>query len=610
MASIQFTDLLTVVPSSWLNPVDTATYDNLGTPGGTPNALTAVGPASLADLTTGQDWYILPAASNTGPVTLAISSSGNPVVAFPAIPVIKFGTIPLTAGDLVANSIARLYYDGANFQLLNPGTTVLPAVLPILRGGTGQTTAPLALTALNGADRSDLANTIDQTKGAALVGFLQAGTGAVGRTLQRKVMEEVAVTDFGADITGGADSYAAYQNAIAALPTAGGTISVGPGTYLLSAAPNTGSKSIYWNISPDAIFTGSGTGVGKFPYMSTNTAQMAVGPWIQSRSTQPGGSASNGGIAAFSVEMLQPAAANVAQSVSLYSGATGSSTSATANVWAANFLVSAKAGAAGIYQGIEVDVDNSSASSTTYGIQITGQGTNNPGRAVAIAYSGAQKWAYGLDISNCAVGFSINTDSVSNPIKVGHPAFSSYAPGTAAALQQISNGADTIFLERFSDVTPSGYFIRAVNAANNANIVIWDTLGNLTTTSLAAPDGVTVVNGTYSFSNMFATVSNPGISSGFGTGASVGNANGSLTFRVNVGTGGVASSGVISMPLAVNGWNAVVQVLAPNSSQLLQTTAITGTTNNTISLSNYTTATGALVAWPSGTILMVNAVAY
>lgn len=90
----------------------------------------------------------------------------------------------------------------------------------------------------------DLANTTDPALGDALVGFRQSDssgnlTGAVGRTVHQKLQESVSVLDFGADPTGVADSYAAFQAAHDALvggdPWRGGTIYVPKGSYTLSS---------------------------------------------------------------------------------------------------------------------------------------------------------------------------------------------------------------------------------------------------------------------------------------------------------------------------------------------------------------------------------------
>jgi hypothetical protein len=47
--------------------------------------------------------------------------------------------------------------------------------------------------------------------GSTLVGFIQAGTGAILRTVQSKLRDTVSVLDYGADPTGVADSTAAFQ---------------------------------------------------------------------------------------------------------------------------------------------------------------------------------------------------------------------------------------------------------------------------------------------------------------------------------------------------------------------------------------------------------------
>lgn len=51
-------------------------------------------------------------------------------------------------------------------------------------------------------------------------------------------------------------------------------------------------------------------------------------------------------------------------------------------------------------------------------------------------------------------------------------------------VRQPANSADTLVLQRFTDTTPAGYFLRAVNAANNSNLAIIDYAGNATFTGL------------------------------------------------------------------------------------------------------------------------------
>jgi parallel beta-helix repeat protein len=71
--------------------------------------------------------------------------------------------------------------------------------------------------------------------GAAAINFLQAGTGAVVRTVQSKERDVVSVKDFGAVGDGVTDDTAAIQAAVESLAT-GSTLYFPDGTYLVSSA--------------------------------------------------------------------------------------------------------------------------------------------------------------------------------------------------------------------------------------------------------------------------------------------------------------------------------------------------------------------------------------
>jgi hypothetical protein len=73
--------------------------------------------------------------------------------------------------------------------------------------------------------------TLAASNGSSLVGFLQAGTGAVATTVQAKLRESVSVLDFGADPTGLVDSSAAFTAAV----TASGVVFVPVGNYLINS---------------------------------------------------------------------------------------------------------------------------------------------------------------------------------------------------------------------------------------------------------------------------------------------------------------------------------------------------------------------------------------
>ena len=94
--------------------------------------------------------------------------------------------------------------------------------------------------------------------------------------------------------------------------------------------------------------------------------------------------------------------------------------------------------------------------------------------------------------------------------------------------------------------------------------------------------------------------------SGFGTSPSVPNANGTVAFTINVGTGGTASTGTITLPTATTGWWVECHdVTTPTNGITKQT----GGTTTTATLTNYDWA-GVAVAWAASDILRCSARGY
>jgi hypothetical protein len=100
----------------------------------------------------------------------------------------------------------------------------------------------------------------------------------------------------------------------------------------------------------------------------------------------------------------------------------------------------------------------------------------------------------------------------------------------------------------------------------------------------------------------------PSISSGFGTGASVTQNNGTAAFQINVGTGGSATSGVIGLPGAANGWNCFANDITTESSTVFMTKQTAGTTT-TVTIKNFND-TGSAAAWAASDVLAVECMAY
>ena len=311
---------------------------------------------------------------------------------------------------------------------------------------------------------------LSASTGSTLVGTIQSRTGSVTRTVASKSNDVVSVKDFGAVGNGVTDDYAAFLAAINSLSAEGGKIIVPDASYVLNSTLTWGTKSIYWDIGTGCIFSGTGVGVSKFPYMTTNPAQMAVGPYIKSSTSQLGGGLVNGGTAAFNVEAIQPPAIVQAQTVGIYFGASGSSPNTTANVWGANGLISVASGAKGTYQCVELDVNNySSVAGPVKGISCSGIGTSNATVAFEALRADTTRWTYGIHILHSVTGLKIENDSAgfTNGIVVGNPV-GAITPAFSAI--QAANSTDLIYGQRFTDASQAGNFIRFTNNANTLTL--------------------------------------------------------------------------------------------------------------------------------------------
>lgn len=102
----------------------------------------------------------------------------------------------------------------------------------------------------------------------------------------------------------------------------------------------------------------------------------------------------------------------------------------------------------------------------------------------------------------------------------------------------------------------------------------------------------------------------PTIGSGFGTTPTIPSGASTAAFTVNVGTGGTATSGVITLLAATTGWNCFVNDITAAAAHVAYNTVQTASTTTSVTLENQTKSTGAAVAWAASDILRVSCFAY
>lgn len=163
-----------------------------------------------------------------------------------------------------------------------------------------------------------------------------------------------------------------------------------------------------------------------------------------------------------------------------------------------------------------------------------------------------------------------------------------------SASMQIGAAGNTIIYTG-ADLSP--------NAAGGVTIGATQPVGSINSNSTVRGTALALVAGSsFAFSNA------PTISSGFGTSPSVTINNGTPTFRINVGTGGVATSGTISLPIAPGGqWNCFCNDITTISTTVFMCRQ-TGGTNNTATIGNFNTS-GSASAWTASDVLLVQCLA-
>jgi len=100
-----------------------------------------------------------------------------------------------------------------------------------------------------------------------------------------------------------------------------------------------------------------------------------------------------------------------------------------------------------------------------------------------------------------------------------------------------------------------------------------------------------------------STAPAPTISSGFGTSPAILKTSGATSFTVNVGTGGTATSGVIGLSAARNGWTCTVYNQTAHAGNRADDTVQTANTASTVTFQNQTKSTGAAIAWTASDTL-------
>lgn len=121
---------------------------------------------------------------------------------------------------------------------------------------------------------------------------------------------------------------------------------------------------------------------------------------------------------------------------------------------------------------------------------------------------------------------------------------------------------------------------------------------------LATGDSFNIVNGSVLFANVLAMSGTAPTVTSAGTSPSVTASNGTLAFRVNVGTGGTANTIVMAMPAATTGWNCSAENLTATAANRADgRMAQQSSTPTAVTVQYQTVSTGAAKAFTASDIV-------
>jgi hypothetical protein len=168
----------------------------------------------------------------------------------------------------------------------------------------------------------------------------------------------------------------------------------------------------------------------------------------------------------------------------------------------------------------------------------------------------------------------------------------------------ITNFGGTDFSRlNFGGTTSSFPSLKRNGAQLDVNLGDGSALATLNAANLTA-------SGKVFLSTSFFYTGAPTVSSGFGSSPAI---TGTMTsFRINVGTGGSATGGVLATgATAPNGWNCFVDnITALAANRANQRTAMTASSTTTVTIQNQTISTGAALAWTASDVIAMNCIAF
>jgi hypothetical protein len=226
--------------------------------------------------------------------------------------------------------------------------------------------------------------------------------------------------------------------------------------------------------------------------------------------------------------------------------------------------------------------------------------------------SAAGLWAENVNQGTGAGSYmGVRSGTIALNMYAFNPNYTERAGFASKAILYGGSAADALAIVASKPTGGIEFLTGGMDMTTNRRMTITST-GNVGV-GTTGPEATLSVAGTIGLGTGTVIISStaPIIASGFGATPSIAASNGTAAFLVNVGTGGTASSGIITMPAASGGWICRVDnrtALAANRAD--QRTAQTATTATSVTVQNQKISTGRALAWAASDVLAVLCIAY
>lgn len=245
-----------------------------------------------------------------------------------------------------------------------------------------------------------------------------------------------------------------------------------------------------------------------------------------------------------------------------------------------------------------VALDSTGTVTGTQSAAVITTGTTSSIAWVGTPVTGAVSYQFWLSTTSgvYAKYFASSTASFTQTTPASSGTSGTFPTGNSTGILAIGNGSALANAIQFGGSRTTGFYSNGLGGIFTTSAIITRAISAYSYIQL--PINAQLID---SGSRVLIQSTSPTIASGFGTSPTI-TANNTASMQVNVGTGGTASSGVLTFPAMTT---APICAISNPLTGAGAMTVVSAQTTTSITLTNYTITTDLALAWPASTVLSI-----